>query len=90
MNLTHGMLAKVWVNTNYYIIFQMLGMSVVTEFDGVDLESYFRFADVKKKLLAAGIKACNRPLQPWIKAINNHLYWSCEMSAGDPEVNRVL
>ena len=42
--------------------------------------------DVKKKLLAAGVKAANRPLQVWIKAINNHLFWSCEMSNGDPEV----
>ena len=50
----------------------------------------FLFSDVHKKLLAVAIKAANRPLQPWLKAINNHLYWSCENSGGDPEVNMNL
>lgn len=52
----------------------------------VYLVAVFTSIGVKKRLLAVAIKAANRPLQAWLKAINNHLFWSCESSDGVPEV----
>ncbi|KAK0132294.1 hypothetical protein N1851_011846 [Merluccius polli] len=38
---------------------------------------------VKKKATAAARKKENRDLQPWIKSMANHLWWSCSCCAGD-------
>ncbi|CAM4286793.1 unnamed protein product [Leuciscus chuanchicus] len=40
---------------------------------------------VKKKLVLISNKKNNKDLQPWIKSITNHLYWSCSTSKGDKE-----
>ncbi|KAL7405012.1 hypothetical protein ABVT39_022367 [Epinephelus coioides] len=40
---------------------------------------------VKKKLVTASTKKDNKDLQPWVKSIINHLYWSCESCKGDQE-----
>ncbi|KAL2076360.1 hypothetical protein ACEWY4_028061 [Coilia grayii] len=40
---------------------------------------------VKKKLVIISNKKANRELQPWLKSICNHLYWSCSSSNGDAE-----
>ncbi|XP_078020968.1 uncharacterized protein LOC117272855 [Epinephelus lanceolatus] len=40
---------------------------------------------VKKKLVTASNKKDNKDLQPWVKSIINHLYWSCESCKGDQE-----
>ncbi|XP_077065543.1 uncharacterized protein LOC143718343 [Siphateles boraxobius] len=40
---------------------------------------------VKKKLVLVSNKKNNKDLQPWIKSITNHLYWSCSTSKGDKE-----
>ncbi|KAK0137191.1 hypothetical protein N1851_026620 [Merluccius polli] len=37
----------------------------------------------KKKATAAARKKENRDLQPWIKSMANHLWWSCSGCAGD-------
>lgn len=39
-----------------------------------------------KKLVSAANRKDNKELQPWLKSISCHLYWSCSSSAGDKEV----
>ncbi|KAM4567181.1 uncharacterized protein PAE49_010598 [Odontesthes bonariensis] len=41
---------------------------------------------VKKKLTAISNKKGTKDLQPWIRSITNHLYFSCDSSKGDEEV----
>ncbi|XP_073713994.1 uncharacterized protein [Misgurnus anguillicaudatus] len=38
---------------------------------------------VKKKATAAARKKENRDLQPWIKSLGNHFWWSCSSCCGD-------
>ncbi|KAL7404301.1 hypothetical protein ABVT39_012725 [Epinephelus coioides] len=38
---------------------------------------------VKKKATAAAKKKDSRELQPWIKSVGNHLWWSCSSCGGD-------
>lgn len=38
---------------------------------------------VKKKATAAARKKENRDLQPWIKSLGNHFWWSCSSCGGD-------
>ncbi|KAG8001672.1 Transmembrane channel-like protein 3 [Nibea albiflora] len=38
---------------------------------------------VKKKATALARKKENRDLQPWIKALGNHFWWSCSSCGGD-------
>ncbi|XP_030208804.1 bis(5'-adenosyl)-triphosphatase enpp4 isoform X4 [Gadus morhua] len=40
---------------------------------------------LKKKLTAAANNKKNIDLQPWLKAITNHLWWSCQSCGGDAE-----
>lgn len=39
-----------------------------------------------KKLVAVVSKKQNEDLQPWLKSISSHLYWSCSLRHGDGEV----
>ena len=41
---------------------------------------------VKKKLRAASTRKENEELQPWIKALGNHLWWSCMTCGGNEMV----
>ncbi|KAJ8365025.1 hypothetical protein SKAU_G00138560 [Synaphobranchus kaupii] len=40
---------------------------------------------LKKKLTAAANNKNNRDLQPWLKSVTNHLWWSCKTCGGDAE-----
>ncbi|XP_076128018.1 uncharacterized protein LOC143109247 [Alosa pseudoharengus] len=40
---------------------------------------------LKKKLVTVSKKKDHRELLPWVRSINNHLYWSCSSSHGDEE-----
>ncbi|KAK0156598.1 THAP domain-containing protein 4 [Merluccius polli] len=40
-----------------------------------------------KKLTAAANNNKNNELQPWLKAITNHLWWSCQSCGGDAEAS---
>ncbi|KAK0132604.1 THAP domain-containing protein 4 [Merluccius polli] len=42
---------------------------------------------LKKKLTAAANTTKNNELQPWLKAITNHLWWSCQSCGGDAEAS---
>ncbi|XP_056099072.1 uncharacterized protein LOC130077763 [Rhinichthys klamathensis goyatoka] len=50
-----------------------------------EFDSWHVNKSVKKKLVKVSNKAENRVLQPWIRSISNHLYWSCSSSHDDEE-----
>ncbi|XP_031136838.2 uncharacterized protein LOC116037199 [Sander lucioperca] len=50
-----------------------------------ELDPWHVSKSVKKKLVSISNKKDNKDLRPWIKAVTNHLYWSCYTSKGDKE-----
>lgn len=45
---------------------------------------------IKKNIVAASNRKGQKELFTWLKAITNHLYWSCDTSNGDQEVRLIL
>ena len=40
---------------------------------------------IRGKLTTSAKLKCNKDLQPWIKSIDNHFWWSCESNKGNLE-----
>ncbi|XP_063076993.1 uncharacterized protein LOC134466993 [Engraulis encrasicolus] len=50
-----------------------------------ELDPWHVCKSLKKRLVTASNKKENKILQPWIRSITNHMYWSCSTSKGDKE-----
>ncbi|XP_063063564.1 uncharacterized protein LOC134456062 [Engraulis encrasicolus] len=51
-----------------------------------ELDSWHVTKGIKKNIVAASNRKGQKELFTWLKAITNHLYWSCDTSNGDQEL----